>query len=386
MNSMKRVGECKMVVGKHRATSAIVDCQKMFHNIRNEMMRMPENCELFAVVKASGYGHGAIESAKVAQKAGVHGFCVAILDEAIELREAGFKEPILILGIVDPEYIHYVVQYHLSITVASNEWLNQAATYYPKESFEQKIPLHIKIDTGMNRIGYKELSDIEEFLFLMKEYPQFELEGIYTHFSKGDTRDKEYFHFQQEKFKEALTILPKQVRYIHTANTATAFWHESWCSNMIRLGIGMYGLNPSGKEQTPPYPLEAVMSLETKINQVKKIKKGERVGYGAEYQALSDEWVGTIPIGYADGFRRDFKGYSLIVDGHYAPIIGRICMDQCMIRLPYEVPVGTIATIIGENKGLENTMQDAADYIGTINYEIPCALTARIPRKYINEI
>lgn len=374
-----------MVTGIHRATRAVVDCQKIQKNVRQEMNRLPEDCELFAVVKADGYGHGAVKVAEAAQKAGATGFCVALLDEAIELRMAGFQEPILILGIVDPEYLPLVQQYDASIIVASNDWLAAADQQAQQLTKDKKIKLHVKIDTGMNRIGYKQQAEVQQMLEHVASSDLYQIEGVCTHFAKADSADESYFHQQQQKFSEALTWFTEPIRYIHTSNSATSFWHHHWQSNMIRFGIGMYGLNPSGRELEPPYPLEAAMTIETKINFVKQIKKGEHVGYGATYAAEQDEWIGTVPIGYADGLRRQFQGYTFLVAGQKAEIVGRVCMDQCMIRLPFEVPVNTVATLVGENHGVTQTMQEAAEYVGTINYEIPCALTQRVPRIYLNE-
>lgn len=374
-----------MTVGIHRSTRAVVDCQKIKNNIQREIERLPKGCELFAVVKANGYGHGAVKVAEVAKKVGASGFCVAMLDEAIELREAGFDEPILILGIVDPEDLPLVQQYDLSIIIASNSWLASASQFSNELTTNSKIKLHVKIDTGMNRIGYKEQHEVEEILAVINSSPYYQLEGICTHFSKADSKEEDYFHLQQQKFSEALTWFPEKVRYIHTANSATSFWHHHWKSNMVRFGIGMYGLNPSGRELDAPYLLEPAMTIETKINFVKKIKKGEHVGYGAEYIAEKDEWIGTVPIGYADGLRRSFKGYTFLVEGQKAEIVGRVCMDQTMIRLPFEVPINTVATFVGENHGVVQSMQEAAEYVQTINYEIPCALTNRVPRVYVNE-
>ncbi|WP_314059894.1 alanine racemase [uncultured Vagococcus sp.] len=374
-----------MTIGFLRPTKAVVDCQALYHNIKNEMATIKDGAEIFAVVKANGYGHGALKVAEVAKKAGASGFCVSLLDEALELREAGFHEPILVLGIVEPRHVAILAQERISTTAASLEWLKDASRYWYKFECEDPLLIHVKIDTGMGRLGFVEEVDMRAALEFIQEHPEFNLEGLFTHFAKADSKDNSYFDMQQERFRKALAIFPTTIRYIHTSNSATALWHDHWRSNMIRLGVEMYGLNPSGAELEPPFKLEQAMSLISSLVQVKRLKKGERISYGAEYQAQQDEWIGTLPIGYADGFIRHFKGFNVIVDGHYAEIVGRVCMDQCMIRLPYALSVGTKVTIFGKDGELVNTFQDGAEYVDTINYELPCILSERVPRIYINE-
>ncbi|MBP1043319.1 alanine racemase [Vagococcus sp. BWB3-3] len=374
-----------MTIGFLRPTKAVVDCQALYHNIKSELATIKDGAEVFAVVKANGYGHGAVKVAGVAKKAGASGFCVSLLDEALELREAGFQEPILVLGVVDPKHVAILVQEKISTTAASLEWLEQTSYYWHQFECTQSVLIHVKIDTGMGRLGFVEEVDMLAAIDFIEKHPEFYLEGLFTHFAKADSKDNSYFEMQQERFRKALAIFPTTIRYIHTSNSATALWHDHWRSNMIRLGVEMYGLNPSGTELATPFEIKQVMSLISSLVQVKRLKKGERVSYGAEYQAQQDEWIGTLPIGYADGFIRHFKGFSVLVEGHQAEIVGRICMDQCMIRLPHALPVGTKVTIFGKDGDLVNTFQDGAEYVDTINYELPCILSERVPRIYINE-
>jgi len=377
-----------MAIGITRPTRAIVDCQAIYENVKNEMKQYDDNTELFAVVKANGYGHGAIQVAEAARAGGATGFCVALLDEALELREAGFKEPILILGLVSADYLDVVTKYKLSVMAFSNLWLEQARLAHQKKECLQPVKIHVKIDSGMGRIGLRTTLEMEQALQLIEENPEvFELEGICTHFAKADTADTDYFHLQQTRFSQALDLFPtKDIRYIHTANSATALWHDHWQSNLVRFGIAMYGQNPSGRELTAPYELKPALSLETELIQVKKLVAGEHVGYGAEYEvsAPQGEWIGTIPLGYADGFIRAYKGFKVLVNGEWCQIVGRVCMDQCMIRLNREVTVGTKVTIFGENGNEYSSIQAAADYLGTIAYEVTCLLGERIPREYVN--
>lgn len=371
-----------MTIGYHRPTKAVIDCQAIYHNIKKEQDLITDGAVIFAVVKANGYGHGAVEVAKIAEAAGVTGFCVALLDEALELRGAGFTQPILILGVVSPQYAKLLVENKLTATAPSLAWLKMTSEELSKAELTDTLTIHVKIDSGMGRLGLVTPAEMSETVTYLKSHPEFELEGLFTHFSKADSTDTAYFELQQSRFKTAIELFPKDLKYIHTANSATALWHEHWQSNLIRFGVAMYGLNPSGTEVAAPYQLKQAMSIVTELVHVKQVNQGEHISYGAEYQAQSDEWIGTLPIGYADGFNRRFKGYHLIIDGQHAEIVGRICMDQCMIRLPKEYPPGTKVTIFGENGSLANSLQSGAEYIGTINYEIPCMLTERVPLEY----
>lgn len=374
-----------MAVGYLRPTKGVVNCQAIYNNIKAEQQHIKNNAEIYAVVKANGYGHGAVKVAEVAKKAGATGFCVSILDEALELREAGFKEPILILGVVDPRYVYHVIKEELSCAAISLEWLEAVLKEWPKEEIG-KLAIHVKIDTGMGRLGLRTEKEMTEVLEFLKKHPQFYLEGLFTHFSKADSADEEHFKLQQDRFSKAVSIFPKDIPYIHTSNSATALWHDNWQSNLIRLGASMYGINPSGKELDTPYEIEQAMSVITEIVQVKQVPKGEAISYGATYYTSEEEWIGTLPIGYADGFTRAFQDFEVLVDGKRCPIVGRVCMDQCMIKLPNSYPVGTKVVIFGhDRKGNSISFQEAAEYIGTINYEIPCVLSERVPLVYVNE-
>ncbi|MTD38367.1 alanine racemase [Erwinia sp. CPCC 100877] len=371
-----------MTVGWHRPTKLIIDTQAITENILNEVKRLPEETELFAVVKANGYGHGAVQTAKAAIKGGASGFCVAMLDEAIELREAGIKEPILILSVVDIAYIDLLLKYDLSTTAASQEWLEQAINQLEQLATAQPLKIHIKVDTGMGRIGFTTAHETKKAAELVQSTEQMIWEGIFTHFSTADEKDDTYFNKQNQRFQNILAELPKLPRYIHVSNSATALWHPENTGNMIRFGIAMYGLNPSGHELKASYPLKPALSLVSELIHVKELSAGEGIGYGKTYTTSKNEWIGTIPIGYADGWLRHLQGFSVLVDGKECEIVGRICMDQCMIRLPEPKPIGTQVILIGKSGDKEITMQKVADKLDTIHYEVACTFSERIPREY----
>lgn len=373
-----------MVVTYHRPTRAIIHKKALSENIKNEIKRLPESVELFAVVKADGYGHGAVATAQIALSAGATGFCVATLDEAIELREAGITEPILVLSVVFPSYLSLVVDYDLSITVATKEWLIEAQEVL-KDLAKTTTPIkiHIKADTGMGRIGFLTPDAVKEAVEIIEASPNLLWEGLFTHFATADEQDTSYWYKQTARFNAVIDALDHLPRYVHSSNSATALWHDKEMpGNMIRYGVGMYGLNPSGHELAETYPLKPAMELLSELIQVKELPAEEGVGYGKTYDTPKKEWIGTVPIGYADGWLRKMQGFSLLVEGEFCETIGRVCMDQLMIRLPREFKVGTKVTLIGKSKDQEITMQDVADHLGTIHYEVCCTLSERVPRIY----
>jgi len=366
----------------HRPTRAIISAGAIKSNIQKEMVHIPEGTEVFAVIKANAYGHGAVPVANIAANAGVSGFGVATMDEAIELREAGITLPILILSSVSPQYLHLLQEYNLSSTLISLEWWQKAQSYVQNLHSNQPIKLHIKIDTGMNRVGF---SDEEEALKVIRELensPAFEWEGIFTHFATADEVDDSHYKDQLAKFENFYEKLPRIPRYVHLSNTATSLWREEKIGNMVRFGIGIYGLNPSGKAIQEELGLTPALQLESRIIQCKKVAKDSKIGYGATYTSEQAEWIGTVPIGYADGWLRALQGFSVLVKGQRCEIVGRVCMDQMMIRLPFAVAEGTKVTLIGPDGDDEIFIQDLAEYLGTVNYEVACLISERVPRFY----
>ena len=374
-----------MVVGVHRPTQLVIDRAALRHNIHAEVERLDQGCELFMVVKANGYGHGAIQVAQAAKDAGATGFCVAILDEALELRAAGFNEPILVLGVTSPADAPLMAAEDISATVAATDWLVDAQAYLDLTA-DLTAPLHVHlgIDTGMGRIGFRTAADLKTAVdFLQAHATTLDFEGIFTHFATADSPDDRYFKQQVAKWHALTDALPRP-RYVHVSNSATSLWHADCNDNMIRFGVSGYGLNPSGTAIDAPYPLEPAMSLTSELVFSKRIAAGDAVGYGATYTATQDEWVGTVPIGYADGYERRLQGFHVLIDGQACEIIGRVCMDQLMVRLPHDYSRGTTVTLVGKNHGAEITLQEVADYCQTIHYEIACGFTSRLPRRYLN--
>ncbi|MDP4162379.1 MAG: alanine racemase [Bacillota bacterium] len=364
----------------YRDTWAEVDLDCISGNLASFKKLLPKDVAIIAVVKANAYGHGDVQTARAAIEAGAKYLAVAFMDEAIALREKGISAPILVLGATRPQDVAVAVEHNLTLTVFQNDWLEEAKTYL---SPGQSLPIHIKVDTGMGRIGVR---DKNELLLLERTIQQnevFILEGIFTHFATADELDDTYFQQQLSLFKEIIGSMSGNPKYIHCSNSAGALRFPEAFFNAVRLGIAMYGLTPSPEiEPELPFSLQEAFSLHSRLVHVKKVQKGEKVSYGATYEAEGEEWIGTLPIGYADGWIRKLQGQEVLVGGVRAPIVGRICMDQCMIKLPEYMPIGTTVTLIGVQDGNFVSVNEIAKKLETINYEIPCIIASRVPRLY----
>jgi len=364
----------------YRDTWAEVDLDCIAENVISVKNHLPKTVEIIAVVKANAYGHGDVQVAETALAAGATYLAVAFMDEAIALRNKGINAPILILGATRAEDVHIAAQHHITLTVFQKEWLQEAQKHL---GLDEQLLLHIKIDTGMGRIGVRdseELAAVEQFIEGDK---RFNLEGIFTHFATADELDLTYFHEQLTRFENLISGLSKQPRLIHSSNSAAALRFPTAYFNAVRIGITMYGLTPSLEmEEEIPFPLKEAFSLKSKLVHVKKVQKGDKISYGATYESQGEEWIGTIPIGYADGWIRKLQGQEVLVDGKRSPIVGRICMDQCMVRLPSFVPIGTTVTLMGRQDDQLISVNEIAAKLETINYEVPCIIANRVPRLY----
>ncbi|WP_223896384.1 alanine racemase [Lactobacillus huangpiensis] len=375
-----------MVPGIHRPAAVYVDLAAIRQNIKEEIKHLRPEQKLFAVVKANAYGHGAVRIAREAVKVGASGFCVAILDEAIELRQAGIVQPILVLGVTPEKYASLAAVNGISLTVPNLKWLQGAEPELSQNHLQLKI--HLAVDSGMGRIGF---SEDEEFIaandFLLNN-PNFNVEGMFTHFASADSSDDSYFQSQVDRFDHFKSLLKLKPRWIHVDNTAASVFDKKVHSDLVRFGIGIYGLNPSSNPVSPDLKtvikLKPALSFVSELVQVHTIHKGQGVGYGSTYIADKDQIIGTVPVGYADGFIRKFQGFKIKVGSEYCPIVGRVCMDQLMVQLPYEMPVGTKVVLISNDPDAPNSIKKAADYVDTIHYEVACLLDDRLPRKYYN--
>ncbi|PFJ13400.1 alanine racemase [Bacillus cereus] len=369
-----------------RDTIVEVDLNAVKHNIKEFKKHVnDENIAMMAAVKANGYGHGAVEVAKSAIEAGVNQLAVAFVDEAIELREAGIIVPILILGYTSVAAAEYAIQYDVMITVYRIEDLqgiNEIA-----RRLQNKARIQVKIDTGMSRIGLQE-EEVKPFLEELNRMEYVEVVGMFTHYSTADEIDKTYTNMQTSLFEKAVNTAKElgiHIPYIHSSNSAGLMELSNTFQNMVRVGIGMYGMYPSKEVAHTIISLQPALSLKSKIAHIKHAKKNRGVSYGNTYVTTGEEWIATVPIGYADGYNRQLsnKGYALI-KGIRVPVIGRVCMDQLMLDVSKAMPVhvGDEVVFYGKQGEEEIAVEEVADMLGTINYEVTCMLDRRIPRVY----
>lgn len=374
-----------MVPAVHRPAKLVIDLDAIRQNIANELKHMDAGSQMWAVVKANAYGHGAVQVAKTALRTGAQGLCVAVLDEALQLRDAGITCPILVLGITPASEAVLASSFDVSLTVGDLDWLQHADSLLKEAGKTLKI--HLGIDSGMGRIGF---SEDDEFLAandFLKDNQAFDVEGMFTHFATADSADPAYFDYQVKRFDHMKSLLKIKPRYIHCENTAASIFGRKVKTDIVRFGIGIYGLNPSStpttKDLDSEIALKPALSFVSELSFVKKIHKDMGVGYGATYKADSDHWIGTVPVGYADGWQRSLQGFKVKVGDDYCPIVGRVCMDQFMVELPKRYPVGTKVELIAADAKAPNSIKKAADKANTIHYEIACLLSDRLPRVYL---
>ncbi len=365
-----------------RPTKAMINLQAIQQNVKNLKKFIRPNVQIIAVVKANAYGHGDVAVAQAALEAGATILAVATPDEALHIR-AHFEDPdILILGASPVSFAPFAAQQRIMLTVYGSEWVQQAAPLIANEALP--LLLHMKVDSGMGRIGIRSEQDLLALYQTIESTDNVELNGIFTHFATADEKDTTYFDQQVQFFESCLAVLPIKPPLVHASNTAASLVKDSNLQyDAVRYGISMYGLSPSSYvESILPFALQPAFSLESELVHVKEIKKGESVGYGATYVAPTDMWIGTLPIGYADGVIRKLGGQEVLIDGQRMTIVGRICMDQCMVALPKAYAIGEKVTLIGQQGQNRISIDEWATKLETINYEIPCMITARVPRIY----
>ncbi|MFC7063684.1 alanine racemase [Halobacillus seohaensis] len=369
----------------YRDTWAEINLSNIDFNIKELRKRLSDKTGIYAVVKANGYGHGDIQVAQQALESGVDRLAVALLDEAIKLRKSGISAPILVMGWVRPEDAPVAAYYDIAITVFQKEWLQQVNT----KELLNPLRLHMKWDTGMGRIGIRSTEEMDEVLREVEKDVNFRLDAIFTHFATADEEDTGYFMDQVRRLEDFLSHLKQVWPYevdVHSGNSAASMRFPELMKKFVRYGISMYGLYPSPDvKKEEPIKLKPAFSLFSRLIHVKKVEAGEYLSYGATYQTTTDEWIGTVPLGYADGWIRRLQGLEVLVDGKRQPIVGRICMDQFMIRLDQEYSLGSKVTLIGKQGDEEVHADDLASQLETINYEIPCMISYRVPRIYLKE-
>jgi alanine racemase len=370
-----------------RPTTAIVNLARLEHNIRSLRALLSPGTDFMAIVKANAYGHGAEMVAHRAVSSGASWLGVALPEEGAELREKGISVPILVLGEIDEEQCGTILKYGLTQAVpslATAHCLNQAA-----RSAGKKASVHLKLDTGMGRIGFRSLEELMAAARELKGMEGISVNGAFTHFASADETDPSFTRKQIERFDKMIQILEEngfRLNAVHASNSAGILNFPDANYNLVRGGISMYGYCPSSDTVlSDPVQLLPVLQWETKIVHIKTVEEGSSISYGRTYIASGERRVATLPVGYADGYSRLLSSKAhVLIRGKRAPIIGRVCMDQVMADIT-DIPgasLGDTAVLLGE-QGLESiTADELADICSTISYEILTSISERVPRVY----
>ncbi|MCY6483314.1 alanine racemase [Clostridium aestuarii] len=355
-----------------------------------QIKRIAKVKEIIGVVKADAYGHGALDVAPVLLQNGATRLAVAVISEGIELRNAGIKCPIMILGFTPPSFMDELLKYNIEQTVFSYDYAKQLSEIAHKKQKIAKI--HIAIDTGMGRIGFIPNHESAEEIYKISKLPNIKIEGMFSHFSSADETDKEYTYYQLEKFNNFYDILKQKnikISIRHIANSASIMELPQTYFQAVRPGIIQYGYYPSQEVDRNKLELKPVMKLKTNIAHIKKVPSGHYISYGRKFKSCRESVIATLPIGYADGYARSLSNKGkVIVNGQFAPIIGNVCMDQCMIDvtdIACDVRAGDEVILMGQENGVKFDADDIAEMIGTINYEVICMISKRVPRVYIKD-
>ncbi|WP_239618760.1 alanine racemase [Cohnella mopanensis] len=376
----------------YRPTVAEISLDALDRNIGVFREHLAVGTKLLASVKANAYGHGAVEIARRAVASGADYLGVAFLDEALQLRAAGIDAPILVLGYTPPLGYLLAREQGITVTLYRDQMLDEVESLPPSAS-GRKLKAHIKIDSGMGRLGLLPGQQAERFLERAFSIPQLEVEGLFTHYARADEDNKAYTLLQIERFAGVVDYVRRSglpISIIHSGNSAAGIDLPEHVGQMLRLGISMYGLYPSDEVNTEHLRLEPVLSLKTSVVHIKNLPAGEGISYGTRYFTQGEETIGTLPIGYADGFSRMLSGKAeVLVRGRRVPVLGTICMDQCMVRLNEaetsdspKIQPGEEVVLIGRQGDAVLTAEEVAAKLGTIPYELICMLAARVPRIY----
>ncbi|UJS18638.1 MAG: alanine racemase [Candidatus Jettenia sp.] len=370
----------------HRPTWVEIDLSALRYNVLALKRKIGPEVKIMGIVKADAYGHGDYEVSKILINQGVEMLGIAILEEGIRLREKGIKVPILLLGGLFEEQIPSVIEYDLTPTVYD---LKLASVLSKRAVYLNKIvKVHMYVDTGMGSIGVKYTRAVE-FIQGIQEMKNIFIEGIYTHCSCSDERDSEYTNLQIKRFREVLTApetINMGIPLRHMANSGAILGCFDAYFTMVRPGLVLYGLYPS-EEVSREIGIRPVMSFKTRIIHIKDMEPGDVVGYGRGYRITRPTRVATLPLGYDDGYSRLLSNRGkVIIRGVKAPIIGRICMDQCFVDVSYikEVSVGDEVVLYGIQGQESIAVESVAKQLNTIPYEIVCNVSKRVPRVYIN--
>lgn len=371
-----------------RPVWAEINLDNLAHNIREVRRVVNKNSKVTAVIKADGYGHGAVVIGQILLKNGADRFAVATLSEAIQLRTAFADTEIMVLGYTPNEFASDIIKNNIIQTIYTIE---QAQEYSKVAiSLKKQAKVHIKLDTGMSRLGMVFSDETIDSILEMSKLEGLDIEGIFTHFAVADEIDKTFTFKQVEKFNHIVSKLEERGLNIpikHVSNSAAIIDLPELNFDMVRAGIMLYGLYPSKNVNKDAVNLKEVMCLKAKVSQVKELEANCGVSYGLKYKSDKQSQIATLPIGYADGYTRMLSGKAkVMINGFKTAIIGNICMDQCIIDVTnINAKVGDEVVLFGGNNTNGITIDSIAETLNTINYEIVCMVDKRVPRVYIKD-
>lgn len=373
-----------MAVNRVRAD---IDLDAVLYNMESMHKKLKPGTKIAAVVKADGYGHGAVEISRVLEKLPyLWGYAVATSNEAMQLVEAGRKKPIIILGLSFPEQFEEIVENDLRPAICTYETAQALSDIAAEKNKVCRI--HIKVDTGMSRIGFQVTPESADMVARISKLPNIMIEGIFTHFARADESSKAPAYEQFKQFEKMIAMVEEkgvQIPLKHCSNSAGIVEIPECNMDMVRAGITLYGLWPSEEVDKTKISLKPVMSLRSRVAYVKELLPGRQISYGGTFTVKKKMTVATVPVGYGDGYARGLsnKGWVLI-KGQKAPICGRVCMDQCMVDVT-DIPgvkIGDTVTLLGKDADEEITMEQLGELSGRFNYEFACLITPRVPRIY----
>lgn len=342
--------------------------------------------EIIGVVKADAYGHGAIEVAPILLENGATRLAVAVINEAIELRNNGIKCPIMILGITPETLAEDLIKYSIEPTVSSYEHACELSKI--AQSKDKIIKIHVAIDTGMGRIGFLPNEESIEEVYKISKLPNIEIEGLFSHFCTADEVNKEYSHMQFEKYNWFYNKLAERnikINMRDIANSAAIMELPETHYDATRPGIILYGYYPSNEVDRNLLSIKPVLTWKANIVHIKTLEIDQYIGYGRKFKTDRKSVIATLPVGYADGYTRMMSGKAkVIINGKFATVVGNICMDQCMIDITDigDVKVGDEVILLGSDGNIKFDAEDIASILGTISYEVICMISKRVPRVY----
>lgn len=375
---------------KFERVKAVVSLDAIAHNFEEMKKNIADGTKIVAVIKADGYGHGAEAIARLIEGYEyIWGFAAATAEEAIQLKDAGVKKPVLILGLVFEEYFQELIQKEVRMTVCDYDMAKALSEEAVRQG--RQVHIHIGLDTGMSRIGFADKPESVEEIKRIAALSNIEIEGMFTHFARADETDKSPAEDQLKRYLAFVELLEKagvQIPLKHCSNSAGIIRMPEANLNMVRAGITIYGIYPSAEVERDIVKLLPAMELKSHVAFVKDLPAGTAISYGGTFASETELRVATIPVGYADGYPRTLsnKGWVLI-HGQKAPILGRICMDQFMVDVTHiaDVKHGDEVTLIGRDGDESIHIDELGDLSGRFSYEFACDISKRVPRVYIKD-